>query len=110
MIGGLGEVCLDDFLKLIQPRLLQVVASLGDARCLDLLELVNFHRFGDIWVEDVLLGYIIALLSDLLLGTDDFVFNLKGSETELAELFREVVRRDLNHAEVRGLLGLRDRW
>lgn len=66
---------------------------------MDLLKFVDFHRFGNIWVENIFLRDVVAFLSDLLLSADYFVLDLKSAEAELAELFREVVWWDLYHSE-----------
>jgi hypothetical protein len=101
-IGLLREVSLDDLLKLVEPGLLQVIAGLGDARGLNLLELVNLHCLGDVGVVDIFGGNIIALLSDLLLSADNLIVAGKRVETEGGEYFVEVVLWNPDHAEVGG--------
>lgn len=54
LLAGPFEVLLSGVLKLVKPGLLKVVAGLGGARGLDLLELINFHGLGDVGVVDVL--------------------------------------------------------
>ncbi len=73
---------------------------------MDLLKFVDFHSFGHIWVENIFLRDVVAFLSDLLLGTDYFVLDLKSAEAELAKLLREVVWRDLYHSEKGRFLSL----
>jgi len=75
---------------------------------LDLLELVDFHSFCHVGVEDILLGDIVAFLPDFLLGADDLVFNLQSAEAEFAELFREIVRRNFHHSKEGRFLCFRD--
>lgn len=69
-----------------------------------LLEFINRESLGDAQVVDVLLGYLVAFLTDILLGSDDLIFVLKSVEGELAELLCKVVWRDLNHTIVGGYL------
>lgn len=73
---GLLEVVLDDFLNLVHPGLSQVIRGLGNRGTLDLLELIDSHSLGDVWVVDVLHEYIVTLFSDLLLGSDNLVLVL----------------------------------
>lgn len=96
------EARLDDLLDLVDPSLLEEVRSLGDAGSLDLVEFINFHGLGHVGVEHVLHGNLIAFLADFLLCTDHFVLDLKSLTAVLRELLGEVVRRDGDHAEVRG--------
>ena len=100
------EARLDDLFDLVNPSLLEEVARLGDARGLDLVKFIHLHGFGHVRVEYVLHGNFITFLADFLLSTDHFVLDLKCLAAVLRELLREVVRRDSDHAEVRGgLLG-----
>jgi len=66
----LGKVGLDDVLDLVDPGLLEIVGDLTSGRALNLLELTDSHRLGDVGVVDVLLKDVVALLADLLHGTD----------------------------------------
>lgn len=97
----LVEIALDDLFDLVYPSLLEVVADLRDGALLDLVELVDLHGFGDVRVVDVLGPDIVALLADLLHGSDRLVLVQDGVEIELVERVREVVLRDLDHALLR---------
>ena len=74
-----------------------------------MLELINFHRLCHVRIEDVFLSDIVAFFPYLLLGSDNFVFDLKCAEAELTELLGEVVWRNLYHSKVRWLLDFRYR-
>ena len=97
-------VLLDNLLDLGDPCLLQVVGSLRYRGCLDLVEVVHFDRVSDVGVENVSLGHIVALLADVLLGTDDLILDLKCLKAVLRESFGEGVTglRNADHTEVWG--------
>ena len=98
LIGSLLEILLDDLFELVNPSLAQVVAELRNVGLLDLLELIDLHRLSDTGVVDVSGSDIVALLSNILLGANDFVLDLKGLEAEPGETLREVVHRDCDHS------------
>jgi hypothetical protein len=75
-VGLASEARLDNLLDLVDPCLLEEVRGLRDARSLDLVELINLHGLSDVGVEYVLHSNFIALLADLLLGTNHFVLYL----------------------------------
>ena len=91
------ERSLDDLLNLVDPGFFEEVGGLRDRTSLNLVELVYFHSLGDVRVEDVLGSYLIALLADLLLSSDDFILDLECLATELGELLGEIVRRNRDH-------------
>ena len=64
----------------------------------------NFHSFCYVGIENVFLGYIVAFLSNLLLGSYDFILNLESSEAKLAELLREIMWWNFDHTELGSLL------
>jgi len=73
---------------------------------LDLVELVNTQCLGDVGVVDVTVGRLVALLVDLLLGSDDFLLDLESLEAVLREsLGKGITRlRDADHTKVRSQL------
>jgi hypothetical protein len=68
-----------------------------------LLELNHLHGLRDVWIVDILHKNIIALLSDLLHGSDRLILVQDRVEAEVRELFREVMRWNSNHTIVRSL-------
>ena len=93
---------LNNLLNLCHPRLLQVVGSLRDRRCLNLVEIVNTHGIVDIRVENVTFGHFIALFSNFLLRTYDLVLGLQSLKGVLRESLRKRILRDwsTNHSKI----------
>ena len=106
--GAILVVGLNDLLDLGHPCLLQIVGGLGDRGGLDLVKVIDAHRVVDVRVENVTFSDIVALLSDLLLGTDNLVLDLEGLEAVLRECLRKGVLRhwDADHTLVGRLLFL----
>mmetsp|Transcript_20736 Transcript_20736/g.31905 ORF Transcript_20736/g.31905 Transcript_20736/m.31905 type:complete len:257 (+) Transcript_20736:3322-4092(+) len=84
-LANVIERSLDDFGQAAHPSLLtRVVADLGDAGGLDLLEFVDTHSLGVLDVEDtVLLEQDIAFSADLYHGADGFFLDVQGLEAEV---------------------------
>ena len=97
------EVGLDDVFDLVHPGLLEVVRNLAGGRFLDLVELADSHRLGDVGIVDVPLEHVVAFLADLLHGTDGLVLVQDRVEAEIGERLWEIVWRNDNHAVVRCL-------
>jgi hypothetical protein len=93
------EACLDDFLDLVDPGLLEEVRGLRDGTGLNLVKLINLHGLGNVRVEDVLCRDLVALLADLLLSSDNLILDLEGLTAEFRELFGEVVGWDRDHTK-----------
>lgn len=91
------EVGLNDILSLRYPSLLEVVRDLRSGTLLDLDELIDSHRLGDVRVENILKEYIVTLLSDLLHSPNRLILVQNTAEAEILEGLSEVVSRDLNH-------------
>ena len=85
---------LNDLLNLCHPGLLQVVGSLRDRRCLNLVEIIDTHSIIDIRVIYIAFSHFVALFPDFLLRTYDLVLGLEGLEGKLRESLRKRVLRD----------------
>lgn len=79
---------------------------LRNRRRLDLGEIVNSNRLGEISVENLLLSHIIALLDNLALSLPDLSPIVKRSECEFRSCLEERVVSGsgyLNHGKIGGL-------
>lgn len=79
----LSKVGLNNILDLVDPSFLEIIADLGGARFLDLLELIDPHALGDVGVVNVLNEHVVTLLPNLLHSTNGLVFVQYRVEAEV---------------------------